>query len=96
MKKDGQVVEVKPNLQPFENCEAISLIDDTNASNLLNSTNALNYIRRMSLLSKHLLQTPARHQATFLLTKAILFREGCTQGYPLDMLMFMIAMNPPI
>ena len=36
MKKVYHDVEVEPNLQPLENCGAILLIDDSNASNLLN------------------------------------------------------------
>ena len=77
--------------------KAILLIDATNAFNLLNRTTALENISRMCP-SLHIplsnsYQTPSR---LFVDKKAIISRVGCTQGDPLAMLMYGIAIKPLI
>ena len=80
-----------------ENCEAILLIDATNAFNLLNRTTALENVRRMSpslyIPPSNTYQTTS---SLFVDKSAFFSQKSCTPGDPIAMLMYGIAKKPLI
>ena len=86
-------------LQVFESSEteAIILVDATNAFNSLNLQAALRNIRLLCpSLSKILINTSREDVQLFIDGKTLLSQEGTTQGDPLAMAMYAIAVNPLI
>ena len=88
--------------QVFESSEteAIILVDATNAFNSLNRQAALRNIRHSSCSEKHprFLSTPTGRMCNCLLMvrPSLLSQEGTTEGDPLAMVMYAIAVNPLI
>ena len=85
--------------QMFESSEteAIILVDATNAFNSLNRQVALRNIRHLCPpLSKILINTYREDVRLFIDGETLLSQEGTTQGDPLAMAMYAIAVNPLI
>ena len=85
--------------QVFESSEteAIILVDVTNAFNSLNQQVALRNIRHLCPpLSKILINTYREDVRLFIDSETLLSQEGTTQGDPLAMAMYAIAVNPLI
>ena len=85
--------------QVFESSEteAIILVDATNAFNSLNRQTALRNIRLLCpALSKVLINTYRDDVRLYINGETMLSQEGTTQGDPLAMAMYAIAVNPLI
>ena len=85
--------------QAFEDAEAESviLVDATNAFNCLNRQVALLNIKHLcAALSKVLINTYRQHSQLFIDGESILSQEGTTQGDPLAMVMYAVAITPLI
>ena len=85
--------------QVFESSEteAIILVDATNAFNSLNRQAALRNIHHLCpSLSKVLINTYREDVQLFIDGETLLSQEGTTQGDPLAMAMYAIAVNPLI
>ena len=76
--------------------EAIILVDATNAFNSLNRQAALRNIRHLCLLFKILINTYPEDVRLFIDGETLLSQEGTTEGDPLAMAMYAIAVNPLI
>ena len=76
-------------------CEAILLVDASNAFNTLNRQTALRNIRRLCPALATVLINSYRAEADLLVDGDVIkSREGTTQGYPLAMPMYVIATIP--
>jgi len=85
--------------QVFENAEAegVILVDATNAFNCLNRQTALLNIKHLCpALSKVLINTYREHIQLFIDGESIPSQEGTTQGDPLAMAMYVVAVTPLI
>ena len=85
--------------QVFESpsTEAVLLVDATNAFNVLNRQVALRNIHHLCPpLSKILINTYRKDVRLFIDGETLLSQEGTTQGDPLAMAMYAIAVNPLI
>jgi len=85
--------------QVFENAEAegVILVDATNAFNCLNRQTALLNIKHLCpALSKVLINTYREHIQLFIDGESIPSQEGTTQGDPLAMAMYAVAVTPLI
>ena len=83
--------------QVFEDSDAegVILVDATNAFNCLNRQNALINIKNLCpALSKVLINTYRQHIPLFIDGESILSKEGVTQGDPLAMAMYAVAITP--
>ena len=80
-----------------DSCEALLLIDATNAFNNLNRATALESIRRICPSVYCALNNSYQTPSNLCVDKqTLLSQEGCTQGDPLAMLMYDIASRPLI
>lgn len=85
--------------QVFEDAEAegVILVDATNAFNCLNRQVALLNVKNLCpALSKVLINTYRQHSQLFIDGESILSQEGTTQGDPLAMAMYAVAITPLI
>ena len=85
--------------QVFENAEAegVILVDATNAFNCLNRQTALLNIKHLCpALSKVLINTYREHIQLFIDGESIPSQEGTTQGDPLAMAIYAVAITPLI
>ena len=85
--------------QVFEDSDAegVILVDATNAFNCLNRQNALINIKNLCpALLKVLINTYRQHIPLFIDGESILSKEGVTQGDPLAMAMYAVAVTPLI
>ena len=97
--KSGCESAVHAMHQVFESSEteAVILVDATNAFNSLNRQVALLNIRHLCPpLSKILINTYREDANLFIDGETIMSQEGTTQGDPLAMAMYAIAVNPLI
>ena len=85
--------------QVFEDSDAegVILVDATNAFNCLSRQNALINIKNLCpALSKVLINTYRHHIPLFIDGESILSQQGVTQGDPLAMAMYAVAITPLI
>lgn len=80
-----------------ESCEAILLIDATNAFNMLNRSLAIENIKRICPALQNAASNSYSHPSKlFVNGRTMLSEEGCTQGDPLAMCIYGIAILPLI
>ena len=88
---------LKPQTWGFKHTDAVILVDASNAFNSLNRQAALRNIHQLCpALSKVLTNTYREDVQLFIDGEVLLSQEGTTQGDPLAMAMYAIAITPLI